>query len=300
MLSRKIKSGHLRRPRSKRPSRLAFLPKKNTSRRARRFIITIFATDFSVSLRRFKTAPRNRTKLKKQTVYKLGLLGYKEVAITLEHTDLPSLGPLLPTMPAGAVATGAVVLGLSGVLVFSLNLTTPKNLVPVAKSYALQQAKTTHPAPKSPSLPASTPVALRIPKIDLDTQIAPVGLNSDGSLAVPDTPDEAGWYTHSPTPGQIGPAVIDGHVDWVTGIAVFWRLRELTPGDVISVDRADGTTANFKVDSVSQLPQNQFPTQAVYGNIDYAGIRLVTCGGVFSTATHHYSDNMVVFGSLMQ
>ena len=82
-------------------------------------------------------------------------------------------------------------------------------------------------------------------------------------------------------------------------VAVFWRLRELVPGDTFEIDRADGSTAKFKVDAVKQVPQSNFPTEEVYGNIDFAGIRLITCGGTFNRTTRHYSDNTIVFGSLI-
>jgi hypothetical protein len=73
----------------------------------------------------------------------------------------------------------------------------------------------------------------------------------------------------------------------------------MQPGDIFEVKRTDGTTIKFKVDSVKQYSQNDFPTNDVYGNINYAGIRLITCGGTFNSQTHHYSDNTVVYGSLV-
>jgi sortase (surface protein transpeptidase) len=115
---------------------------------------------------------------------------------------------------------------------------------------------------------------------------------------MPDGFDFAGWYQYGPTPGELGPAVVVGHVDSTQGIAIFWRLRELLPGDEIYIDRQDGTTATLKVDDIQQYSQDQFPTDKVYGNIDHAGLRLITCGGTFSTVTHHYSDNTVVYASL--
>jgi hypothetical protein len=69
--------------------------------------------------------------------------------------------------------------------------------------------------------------------------------------------------------------------------------------DIFEVQRVDGSTMKFKVDSVKQFSQSNFPTNEVYGNINYAGIRLITCGGTFNSQTHHYSDNTVVFGSLV-
>jgi sortase (surface protein transpeptidase) len=147
--------------------------------------------------------------------------------------------------------------------------------------------------------PKSTPTSISIPDIDVNTTISTVGNNSDGSMVVPADWHTAGWYEHSPTPGEIGPAVIDGHLDNVSGLAVFWRLRELTPGEFIYISRVDGTTVQFRVDSIQNYSQSNFPTKTVYGNIKYAGLRLITCGGTFNRLTHHYDQNTVVYATLV-
>lgn len=91
-----------------------------------------------------------------------------------------------------------------------------------------------------------------------------LGLNRDGSLQVPWKPLLAGWFTHSPTPGQVGPAVIAGHVDsWETGPAVFYRLGSLTHGDAVMITRADGSRATFVVDAVREYRKDHFPTVPV-------------------------------------
>jgi hypothetical protein len=80
-------------------------------------------------------------------------------------------------------------------------------------------------------------------------------------------------------------------------LAVFWRLRELTPGQQIQIDRADGTTMTFKVDEVAQYSPGSYPTAKIYGNLNYAGLRLITCGGTFNRLTRGYDANTVVFAS---
>jgi len=151
----------------------------------------------------------------------------------------------------------------------------------------------------APALGRSAPVALDIPAIGLHSALMTLGLAPDGRVAVPplDSPD-AGWYEHSPTPGEIGPAVLLGHVDSrATGPGVFYDLRMLTAGDGVRVSRADGSIAEFRVDRVERYPKSAFPTTAVYGDIDHAGLRLITCGGAFDPAAHSYVDDIVVFAS---
>lgn len=193
-------------------------------------------------------------------------------------------------------ATALIVLGLLGLAYSSPRLVSYQNLQPVAAKSISVQPKASRP-PQPVTLGHSEPTELRINKINLDAPITAVGLNADKTLAVPG-PHDVGWYDGGPTPGEKGPAVLVGHVDYIDDIAVFWHLRELAPGDTFQVIRADGLTANFRVDSVQQFADTNFPTQAVYGPLNYAGIRLITCGGTFNTTTRHYDQNTIVFGTM--
>jgi LPXTG-site transpeptidase (sortase) family protein len=149
-------------------------------------------------------------------------------------------------------------------------------------------------APAPAAAPAALPVSLTIPAIGVQTNLIHLGLASDGTLQVPSTTKVAGWYTGSPRPGDVGAAVIAGHVDSVAGPGVFFQLRQLHPGDLVYVKRADGSVAAFTVTNVQQYLKTQFPSAAVYGPVPDAELRLVTCGGTFDYATGHYLSNVVV------
>ena len=198
-----------------------------------------------------------------------------------------------------ATALVAIILGTSGAVYFGLQLNKTIAIEkPVAASSTSAPAKPTD-TQVVVTLPKSEPTRLRISKIKVDTSFVSIGKKTDGTMEIPKSYDMVGWYKLGPTPGELGPAVVVGHVDRPGDVAVFWRLRELVPGDTFEIDRADGSTAKFKVDAVKQVPQSNFPTEEVYGNIDFAGIRLITCGGTFNRTTRHYSDNTIVFGSLI-
>lgn len=141
----------------------------------------------------------------------------------------------------------------------------------------------------------AAPVRVRAPAAGIDAGIVGSGLDGAGALAVPADPAVAGWYTGGPPPGQPGPAVLAGHVDWAGRPAVFDGLDRLVPGDEIVVDRADGTRVRFVVGRVERVAKAGFPTAAVYGPVPGAGLRLITCGGAFDPATGSYADNVVVF-----
>ena len=143
------------------------------------------------------------------------------------------------------------------------------------------------------------PVRLRIPEIGVSTPLVRLGRLPDGSIEVPHDWDRAGWYDRGPLPGQPGPAVILGHVDSKTGPAVFYRLRELRPGDTVRVGLADGRMLVFQVQRVERYPKDKFPTEAVYFPTLNRELRLITCGGDFDYARHSYVDNIVVYATLV-
>ncbi len=165
-------------------------------------------------------------------------------------------------------------------------------------------SKTVASGAAAPTLPRSEPATLDIPAIGVRSVIQQVGQTADGALEVPAPGphyDEAAWYRHSPTPGELGPAVLLGHVDSaVNGPSVFFDLGKLVRGDRVSVTRVDGSVATFQVDEVNRYAKDDFPTELVYGDIEHAGLRILTCGGAFDDSTGHYLDNIVVFASLVE
>lgn len=150
-----------------------------------------------------------------------------------------------------------------------------------------------------PFLPASAPNRIEIPSIGVaSTSFVDLGIAADGSITVPGSADEVGFYTGGPTPGQLGPAVLAAHVDSKQGPGVFYRLGAVKVGDAVKIGRADGSTTTFRVDKVATYPKDQFPTEEVYrGDFTRSEIRLVTCGGLFDKVKH-YLDNVVVFAHL--
>nr|WP_242613522.1 class F sortase [Herbihabitans rhizosphaerae] len=165
-----------------------------------------------------------------------------------------------------------------------------------------QQASPPQAAPPSSDkvLPKSEPVSVEIAKIGARSSLVPLGLNKDKTVQVPpvEQPMQAGWYTAAPTPGERGPAIILGHVDGNKQPGIFFRLREMAPGDEVVVARQDGNTARFRVTRVDQVAKAEFPTQAVYGDTAGAELRLITCGGVFDRSARSYQDNIIVYAQL--
>jgi LPXTG-site transpeptidase (sortase) family protein len=156
--------------------------------------------------------------------------------------------------------------------------------------------------PQAEPLARSVPVSIRIPGISVSAPVMEVGKDADGTVQVPplDAHNLTGWYRYGPTPGQRGPAVILGHVDSLTGISVFYYLKDLHAGDKVYVTLADGKVAPFVVDGVQKVAKDAFPTAAIYGKAGYPSLRLITCGGAFDQATGHYVDNIIVYAHLIR
>lgn len=154
-----------------------------------------------------------------------------------------------------------------------------------------------------PVLAKSAPVSISIPAIGAQSDLLDLGLNADQTVQVPplDEPvSKAGWLDQSPTPGEVGPSILLGHVDSKKyGPGIFYNLGNLVPGDTVEVTRADGSVAIFKIDGVRSYLKSEFPTAEVYGNLDHAGLRLITCGGAFDAAASSYTSNIIAFASLV-
>jgi len=155
--------------------------------------------------------------------------------------------------------------------------------------------------PRAQPLARSVPVSIRIPGIGVNAPVMKVGLAADGTVQVPPLEEHnlTGWYQYGPAPGQRGPAVILGHVDSLTGISVFYDLRNLHAGDKVYVTLADGKVAAFAVDGLQKVAKDAFPTAAVYRKDGYPSLRLITCGGAFDKAAGHYVDNIIVYAHLI-
>ena len=228
-----------------------------------------------------------------------------------------SVLPVVPVRNAGShhAATGLVaalvvgVLVVTGVTIVGVAVTRPDSPHPPGASGSTSSSPAAQPPMTQPAaepaplvLPASRPVSIAIPAIDVKASVLRLGRAADNTIEVPQPGphyDDAGWYRYSPTPGELGPSVIVGHVDSATtGPSVFWRLGTLRKNDRVRVTRTDGSVATFEVDEVRLFRKNAFPTTLVYGNTDHAALRLITCGGPFDSAGH-YRDNVVVLASLV-
>ncbi len=143
------------------------------------------------------------------------------------------------------------------------------------------------------------PVRVLMGSIGLDAEAIPIGLDSNGALAVPRRADIAGWWSGGFVPGETGPTVIVGHYDSKVAPGIFSRLPKAKVGQLIIVEQSDGTRYPYRVTEIEKPKKSVFPTDKVYGPTESSTLRLVTCGGRFDRSTGHYVDNLIVYAELL-
>jgi LPXTG-site transpeptidase (sortase) family protein len=144
------------------------------------------------------------------------------------------------------------------------------------------------------------PVRISIPSIGVNARVIALGLNRDRTIEVPKNFSDTGWFQPGPEPGEQGAAVIVGHVASRSGPAVFYRLRELRRGQVITIHLQGGSTVRYVADSMIRVPKSRFPTSRVYAQTKQPTLRLITCAGTLNPSTGHHPDNYIVFASLVR
>lgn len=142
---------------------------------------------------------------------------------------------------------------------------------------------------------------VRIPALGVDAPVTDVGLDQDGWIDAPppQDPNLVGWYQNGISPGQRGTAVVVGHVDNLSGPAVFYSLGSIEKGQHIEVSRLDGKTAVFEVYGVEVFSKENFPGPRVYGDTGQPELRVITCGGGYSKSSG-YNGNVVVFARMVK
>ncbi len=187
----------------------------------------------------------------------------------------------------GVTALGAITVGISRV---------PRD--PSVKFITSSTPSTTVVSP-APPLARSLPQVLLVPSLGINIAVGQLGLQANHQVQVPANAHSVGWYRLGPTPGEIGSAVILGHVDSYQGPGIFFNLKSLPVGALIEVRRVDHSTALFRVTSVVQYAKTDFPDALVYGSRRGRILNLVTCGGTFDHRTGSYESNIVVFSRLV-
>ena len=147
----------------------------------------------------------------------------------------------------------------------------------------------------APSPVTAPPVRLLIPAIGVDAPVTVKGLRPDAVMDVPDGPEDVAWYNFTARPGMGGNAVLSGHLDYHNyGAAVFWRLKELSEGDIVEMRLADGSVLRYRVSLKLSYDARTAPVSEIVGPTSKEVVTLITCGGTFDSESRNYSNRLVV------
>ncbi|GAC1413037.1 MAG: hypothetical protein NVSMB66_3870 [Candidatus Doudnabacteria bacterium] len=150
--------------------------------------------------------------------------------------------------------------------------------------------------PTTKKIVANLPAIIKIKSIKVDAPIESVKVAPDGSMDVPKVAMDTAWYQLGPRPGEIGSAVIDGHVDWKDGSkAVFGDLHKLNPGDKIEIDDDKGKATSFIVTFIRTYKANDSAQDIFISNDGKSHLNLITCSGLWQKAANTYSQRLVIF-----
>ncbi len=166
----------------------------------------------------------------------------------------------------------------------------------VVTARAVSPTSSPVPPPTTATADTSAPSRLLIPAIGVNAPIGAVGLAADGSMDVPKRPADTAWYALGPRPGEVGSAVIAGHVSWMySAHAVFAKLHTLKPGDIITVQAGDGKSTSFVVRGIREYDAAADATEVFFSTDGKAHLNLVTCSGTWDQSERQYTERLVVF-----
>ncbi len=198
-----------------------------------------------------------------------------------------------------SIATGiAIAIIIIAIVVFSATLIhalwyAPEDEVPLTEAQKQVQVM--------PSAPArELPARLLIPSLGIDALVQHVGITAKGNMAAPHNFTDVGWYKYGTVPGQVGSAVIDGHVD--NGLAldgVFKHLNELKIGDRIQIVTASSTSLTFKVVDIQSYSIKDVPTEKLFMQADTSRLNLITCEGTWVQKDKTYDHRLVIYTTLV-
>lgn len=143
------------------------------------------------------------------------------------------------------------------------------------------------------------PLRLQIPTLQVDANIAYMGLTADGDMDVPPDLINVGWYKFGTKPGEQGSAVIAGHLEGTEDLGVFINLNKLRGGDLINVRNDRGELVSFAVRETRTYQQDERPDE-IFNKTDGSHLNLITCSGIWDNAKKRYSHRFVVFADKIE
>jgi sortase A len=143
------------------------------------------------------------------------------------------------------------------------------------------------------------PKRISIPSANIDANVISLGLLPGGKLDAPSKGKDTGWYKGSVKPGEVGTAVIDGHLDTAEGPGAFWDLKHVNVGDTVHVTDDQGVSRAFRVTKTAVYDVNKAPMEDIFTSESGTHVNLITCAGKWSLKLDHYEQRLIVYTELI-
>ncbi|MHA7217998.1 class F sortase [Arthrobacter sp. MDT1-48-3] len=141
----------------------------------------------------------------------------------------------------------------------------------------------------------AAPVALDIAGTDISVRVVDVGIDANDAMEIPDSFWEAGWYRYGPAPGaEAGNAVLAAHVDSLTEVMPFARLKDVPIGTIVTITLDDGRSLGYRVSDVRNIPKATLDGSEIFARDGDHQLRIITCGGEWLPDEGDYEDNVVL------
>ncbi|MDR0139650.1 class F sortase [Metabacillus idriensis] len=178
-----------------------------------------------------------------------------------------------------------------------------EEVIPVITEKRIEQASATvsnQQDHKQSSEKGIIPVQIVVPSLDIEANVESVGLTDDGTMELPSDDKLTAWYENGAQPGENGNSVIAGHVDNKTGPAVFFRLKDIKPGEEVIVYGKDGEELTFVVQDKKAYPYDDAPLPSIFGFSQEKKLNLITCTGTFDRKKKTHLERLVVSAKLKE
>jgi len=205
-----------------------------------------------------------------------------------------------------------VILVIILIIIFSAACTKTKPLENSKLQVESTPNNITTPEPSTSTLPLTSaetdtsqaldfiPSRLHIPSIKLDAPIVPVGILDNGQMDVPQSSDIVGILEPGIMPGELGTAIMAGHVDSKTGPAIFYPLKKLNSGDQVLIFNEEGQQLVYEVTSIESYLTSEAPLDKIFGDTDQSLLNLITCTGKFNRKLGTHEKRLVVYTRLVE
>ncbi|MGB6408367.1 MAG: class F sortase [Planococcus donghaensis] len=149
------------------------------------------------------------------------------------------------------------------------------------------------------SIKGMEPFQIKIPSIGVDAAIESTGILDNGEMGVPEDVDQVGWFEPGYKVGAKGHAVLAGHVDSLTGPAVFYELENIKIGETVTVTGPDGREMVYKVTDLTSYETDDAPIEKIFGSSDKRLLSLITCTGDYNRDIGSHEERLVVTAELI-